>query len=376
MQIPFEDIRKEPLIRKKWSFKSKDITHYPDGILVTGANSFIGAHVVREAQKLLDGPVHLLLRASSEIEAVSKMKQAFAKWQLGPFPESRAMIHLGDTLQPRMGLQTTEHHQLKRDVGQIIHLAITPIYQLPYHHFKRVWVPELDRMFAFCDDRDYPKSLHYLSSIYTNLFTTNDDFKAMNSNAWLSGNTGFKWIAGKAIENAFSQGLRGSLYDIPQVMGSEEIGLCSWYNPTMRLLEIFFKTAMYCRFSFPIFPVDVLARLIIFNIREERKGNGSSFIRPMLEEPLNEQVFAKVTTGILDIRETGVEELRKILNKKMRIDLLLPPDFNDLLEKIRKLPSLSPEEFTPGRLPSTSAVFMSNLSRILSYDSSYVSPIY
>jgi len=376
MQVPPEDIRKEPLIQKKWSFKSRGLTHYPDGLLVTGPNSFIGAHVVKEALKEWGGPVHLLLRASSPAEAVTKMKLAFAKWQLGAFPETKAEIHLGDILLPRMGLSSSEYNQLKSSTGHIVHLAITPVYQLPYQHFKRVWIPELERMILFCTDKDHPKNLHYLSTVFTHLFTTEDDFMSLNSNVWLSGYTGFKWVAVKALENAFSQDLRGCIYDLPQVMGSEDIGLCPWYSPIMRLLEIFLKTTSYCRFNIPIFPVDILARLIILNCLHGCSGEGSSFIRPMLNESLDATTFTSIMEGILKMRETDTETLRKSLHDRMRVDLLLPENFCDLLQKINNLPVSFPDKFPASELPSTSAVAKSNLGRVRSYDNSYVSPNY
>jgi hypothetical protein len=72
------------------------------------------------------GPVHLLLRAPSEHDAVLKMQGSFRQWDLGEFDPEQ--------------------------VGQGIHLAMTPMYHLPYEHFRRIWIPELERMIAFCGD--------------------------------------------------------------------------------------------------------------------------------------------------------------------------------------------------------------------------------
>jgi len=132
------DIRKEPLIRRNWGFMMANRSTYPDGILITGANSFIGAHVVNILKTKWQGPVHLLIRAVTSGEAVQKMQNAFRKWQLGVFDTNRFSIHLGDVTLERMGLSLSEYSDVKRKTGFILHLAMNPLYNLPYAHFRRL----------------------------------------------------------------------------------------------------------------------------------------------------------------------------------------------------------------------------------------------
>jgi|GEM_PF-1250771 len=360
-----EDIRKENLLRKKWDFGKPKSETFPEGILVTGANSFIGAHVVSLLQKKHPGPVHLLLRAPSVDEAILKMHHAFSQWGLGPFTMDNVFIHLGDVTKNMMNLMHNEFRQLQKQVGHVIHLAMTPLYHLPYTHFKRVWVPELERMIAFCGDADAPKSLHYTSSNSANFFQTEDDFRALNSNTWQSGYAGFKWVAGQSIRNAFSQGLQGCIYDIPLVLGSQKNGLSPAHYPIWMLLDIFLKTGCFFRFNFKVIPVDVLAAVMVHEVTRHQGSFGDILIRPMLEEPVDDTLFSNTVANILGLKESDLESVRKTFQDNIRFDFMLPVNFYELMEKVNTLKAVFPSGFDMTNMPSTAVVFMSNLNRAL-----------
>jgi thioester reductase-like protein len=363
-----EDIRKESLIIKKWNFNDVDHSNYAEGILITGANSFIGVHVIDKLIETTRRPIHLLIRSASKIEAISKMSEAFHKWGLGVFKSEDFRIHLGDVSHHRMGLTTKEYRSLEIEVGTVIHLAMTPLYHLPYEHFKRVWIPELERMIEFCGNNNNPKSLHYTSSFNANFFQTDADFAALNSNAWQSGYAGFKWVAEQSLKNAFDQGLSGCIYDIPLVLGSEINGICPTHYSIWLILDIFLKTGLYFKFSFKIIPVDILAEIIVCNALQEKKNNGSSYVRPSLAEPVTEKMFSRLAAKILGLKEGSLDEIRQSCKNKLRFDFMMPENFYELIEKVNSLPSILPKGFNPESLPLTAVIFMSNLNSILSKD--------
>jgi thioester reductase-like protein len=362
---PEEDIRKEPLISKRWGFTPSRPSTYPDGILITGANSFIGTHVVSRLHRQWDGPAHLLLRAATKREAVGKMNHAFETWKLGVFQPELFSIHLGDVTQNMMGLNVAEYNTIKKETGVVLHLAMNPMYNLPYAHFKRLWLPELARMIAFCGDKDFPKSLHYPSSFSTHFFTEDDDFRHLNTNAWQSGYAGFKWVAGKMLQNAYDQHLRGCLYDIPPVMGSEEKGLCPTHYPVWHLLDIFLKTGLYTDFIFSIIPVDVLSEVIVTNLILDREDKGKRFLRPVLSETVTHKQFGNTVANILGLKHTTRENLSKAYADRQRFDFIIPPGFYKLLEKANHVPAVWPENYQIQHLPEALMVFLSNLNRIL-----------
>ena len=366
MNTPVEDIRKESLISKRWNWSGHGQKALADGILVTGANSFIGCHVVRQLAEVFPGRVHLLLRAPNLPGAVLKMQHAFEQWGLGFFNPNGFFIHTGDVCAVNLGLTIREYAEIDREVGQVIHLAMTPMYHLPYHHFKRIWIPELERMIRFCGDPDHPKFLHYASSFNANFFQEEEDFMALNTNAWQSGYAGFKWVTNRAIANAMRQNLIACIYDIPLVLGSESNGLCPGHYSIWMILDIFLKTGLYFPFRFNIIPVDKLADVIVFNALKVKEGCPSQFSRPFMADPVDDELFARTAANLLGLQKAGLEEVRKTCHNKLRFDFMMPGNFYDLMKKVNSLPAVFPDGFERGYLPQTPMVFMSNLNRIMS----------
>lgn len=360
-----EDIRKEELIARKWKFKPANTSSFPEGILVTGANSFIGSHVVKLLQDKWGGPVYLLIRASSIREGAQKMQKAFSKWELGEFREDRATLCLGDVSRSSMGLSGSEYSEVKLNTGKVVHLAMTPLYHLPYVHFKRMWVPELERMIAFCGDHKAPKSLHYASSFNANFFTGENDFKALNTNAWQSGYAGFKWVANQAIKNAFHHNLKGCVYDIPLVLGTESKGICPTHYSVWLILDIFLRTGSFIKFSFRVIPVDVLADIMVYNVLQEDQDSPAHFVRPVLDEPVDNLMFSRIAANLLGLKERSLAEVRDACLNKLRFDFMIPGNFYELLDKVSRLQQVLPCGYDPSGMPGTPLVFMSNLNRIL-----------
>ena len=371
-----EDIRKEPLIRKKWEFKKIPSSSYADGILVTGANSFIGTHVISRLQSQWKGTVHLLLRAATEREAVNKMKRAFRQWEPGTFQSEAFSIHLGDVTREMMGLEPKEYAALKQNVGFVLHLAMNPLYNLPYVHFRRLWIPELERMIAFCGDQSYPKALHYPLPLNAHLFNDKKNYHQLNRNAWLSGYAGFKWVAARAIENAFNQNLNGCLYEIPLVLGSQEKGLCPTHYALWHIMDIFLKTGMYTDFAFRIIPVDVLAGVIVANLMADKKGKAHRFLRPVLAETVTHRQFGNMAANMLGLKHATPGKLRAGWNDTRKFDFLFPGDFNALQEKINRLPAVWPEGFQVNNSLSASLIFIGNLNRMLLHSKNVKDSIY
>ncbi len=360
------DIRKEPLIRKKWEFANTRPSTYPDGILITGANAFIGAHVVNMLQHNHHMPVYLLLRAVTYNEAVQKMNNAFEKWQLGSFDAARFTICLGDVTLNRMGLNTAEHLELAQNTGFVLHLVMNPLYNLPYNHFQRLWIPELERMITFCGDKKHPKSLHYPSSYNANFFISDNSYKQLNQNAWHSGYAGFKWVANKAIENAFFQNLNGCLYEIPMVLGSEDKGKSPSHYILWHILDLFLRSGMYIDFEFKIIPVDLLAGIMVSNLLADKEDKREQFLRPVLSQPVTHKQFSQTVANILGLKHVPPRKLRDACTSKHNFDFLFPVDFYSMIENVNALPAIFPQTYDKQNLPTALMVFLSNLNSIIS----------
>lgn len=360
-----EDIRKEPLLKEQWTFKSFQPSEYKKGILITGPNSFIGCHVIKELQKVWENEIHLLIRASDKTSAISKMQDAFTAWKLGPFQSERFHIHCGDVCLLNMGLSQKDIGTIQNSTGTVLHLAMNPLYHLRYKHFKKCWLSELEQMIRFCGDNIYPKRLHYPSSYNANFFTCDDDFDHLNTNAWQSGYAGFKWVANKVLGNAFQQNIKGCLYDIPLVVGSIKTGLCPQNYSIWHILELFRETGYYIDFEFKIIPVDILAQVIASNLVADLSGKGQQFLRPVLKDSVNDKLVNKTMALILGLKHTSRDILMQACTHKRKCNFMIPSNFNELLEKVNHLNAVWPESLDIKTLPSTKSVFQRNIKRVL-----------
>ena len=362
MNKDFIDIRNEPLITKKWHFKNTGLTNRKDDILITGANSFLGTHVVKVLQQKWPGKIHLLVRGENSQTAITKMETAFNAWNLGVFKTGyNTKIYFGEVCKPQMGLPTETYNELYNNVGFVLPLAMVPLYHIPYSRYQSQWLPELEQMINFCGG-DNVKSLHYPSSYNANFFTTDEDFKQLNSNCWQSGYAGFKWVANRVIENAFNQGLKGCIYDIPLVVGSVYDGRCPENYSIWHILDLFLQTGYFIPYAFRIIPVDILAEIIVSNLLEGKKGKGERFIRPVLKEPITHDHFRQFAKNLFGLNLTDRQTMYNAAVSKRRFSFMIPENFNALLEKVNELPSVMPVNEITENLPDSSLVFLSNIN--------------
>ena len=366
MRATKEDIRKEKIIIRKKDFKPRFSTPPSKGIFITGANSFIGVHVIQRIINTTDLDCYLLVRAMTTSEAWLKMQDAFSFWGLGVFPQERIYIVTGDVLNQNMGLSEKNLRTIKEKTGSVVHLAMTPLYHFPYSHFKRIWIPELENMINFCGDKEYPKVLHYTSSFNANFFIDEDDFAALNTNAWQSGYAGFKWVAEKAIKNAMTHGLRATTYNIPLVLGSEAKGLCPKHYSIWMILDMFLKSGYYFDFNFKIIPVDILAKVIVMNIMAGIQGEEEEYIRPALQKNITNSMLSHLVGSLIGLQKGNRLQVRMGYNSDMRFDFMIPSNFNLLLEKCNSFHSIWPEWYDKDTLPDTTLIFIRNLNKALS----------
>lgn len=360
-----ENIKNHKLLSRRWNTSKKNNSSLAGGILVTGANSFLGTHILNELMQTRKGKIFALIRANSNTEATRKLKKSFQLWIKDDFQLNELEVLHGDTGTNMFGLDLKTFETLKNETACVIHLAMNPISFLPFEHYKRFWIPELSRMISFCADKQFPKSLHYPSCLNVNYFNDVNGLTMTNTNLWQSGLAAFKWFAEKAIRNAFSQGLHGTIYEIPMIFGSEANGVCPRNYAFWKIFDLFIRANSYTDFSFRIIPVDVLAKVMAANITIDKEHHAAAFLRPVLKENLDNELLGKTVSEILGMKYRNAGEFRNLIEDKESFDFLFPPDFLTMQEKVNKLESIFPESFDKSQLPSTAMIMLSNINKML-----------
>lgn len=361
------DIRKEPLISKEWNFNQNSNKILNSDILITGANSFLGAHVVKNLQQEWKGNIHLLVRGKSREEAQNRMEAAFLNWNLGKFEiSSKIKFYNGDVCDRQMGLPVSDFECLANEVGYVLHLAMNPLYYLPYSRFQKTWLPELEQMILFCGNTGASKSLHYPSSYNAGFFTENEDFKCLNQNAWQSGYAGFKWVANQVLNNAMKQGLRACIYDIPLVVGSASLGRCPENYSIWFILDMFLESGFFIPYEFPIIPINLLAEIITQNLLDDVQEKQLAFVRPVLKTTISHKDFEYYATEWFRLKLVDRETMCKAVKSKRKFNFVIPENFNELLAKVNSLEPVLPDAINSKVLPEAFAVFLCNLNHKIS----------
>ncbi|GAB4331974.1 MAG: hypothetical protein Kow00127_23880 [Bacteroidales bacterium] len=359
------DLRIEQLISRKWDIppvKSRPAK----GLLITGANSFLGVHVIHLLQDKWPGPLHLLLRAPSPEKANEKLIRAFAAWELEYNNNRQTRVHVGDVTLRKAGLPAYEYHELIKSTGFVLDLAANSLYRTPYLHYQRLWLPELERMITLCADPQHPKSLHYPIPNLAGFFITDKDFQQLGQDAWHSGYAGFKWVASKTIRNAFKQNLSGAIYDLPLVVGSVEKPGCPAHHPFWEMIAYFIKTGFFTDFLYKIVPVDLLASVIVHNLLADIKGQASSFLHPALTLPINRHSLEYLAAGILNLSYLSPERMYEVSPDKEMYHYLFPEGYYSLMQKVSDIPAKWPGQIELNSLPQTDMLFINTLNNLIS----------
>jgi nucleoside-diphosphate-sugar epimerase len=357
------DIRTEPYLYYPWTVRSPGRSDALGGILVTGATSFIGIHVIRELQRLTNRTIHCLVRAGSHDDARRRLIAITERWKVEGIDYDRLDLHCGDVLKPNWGLPEPEWRCVQERSSVVVHLALHARYDLPYARYQRTWLPELISMIEYCRNESFPKSLHYPCSYNSHFLRVDEDFGRLDTSAWHCGYTGFKWVAERLIRHNLGAELRGCLYDIPLVFGTMESAISPPQYAAWHLITMMIQTGVVPDFVFQLITVDSLARCMVNNILAHGQGRGLRYIRPILDG----QVLPKHLIAVLKDAgyETQMGSREDIINRSSSPRLsafLLPQDFTALISDAHSLPAILPVDMQFDSMPGATDAFERNVS--------------
>lgn len=355
------DVRLEPLLHHGWTFPSHAHGSRKTDLLLTGPNAFIGVFVLKELLDQWPGEIHCLLRADSREHAMERIQEAASRWKLAPLELDAVHFHLGHCTLPSWGLPPDEVEELYSGIGTVLHFALTARYDIPYAYYQRTWLPELVRMIDFCADPDNPKSLHYPGSYNSHFLVEPSDFERLDTTAWHSGYTGFKWVTEIILRRAFSGNLPGSYYDIPLVFGTLESGISPPQYSARHIVDIFLDAGVGIEFEFRIMTVDILAKIITCNVLQDLNGRALNYIRPVFREAISYPDFAGCVKGRYTTRIGTWQDLIQATENTVKTTFLLPRDFTRIIKQAHDLPPILPPGMDTHGFPNAIEAFKKNL---------------
>ena len=361
-----QNLRNEPIFTQKWDFKPQPIEVYARDVLLTGPTTSIGIYVLSELLNIWPSRVHVLVNAKSIEEAQNMVADGLQEYRLPFYGFDRIVYHLGDPTQPLFGLKHNEYNQLKTEVGHFVHFAMSQFYKSSLNFYHKLWLPALENVIKFCGDSENPKTLHYKGTMTSSFFKTDKDFDRLETTVWHNSYSAFQSLSSQLINNTFKGGLKGAIYDIPMIIGSNTGGINSSGNSAWQIIDIFIKSGFYCKFDLRISCVRAVAKMIALNIHNSLYGDIKPLIRPVLKQFVRDRNLRSFAEKNLNsgLREGELEDIQRNYPDKEKVRFLIPEDFKELLNLIRSLDPIYPDGLEEDSLPDGREVFAQSIFQI------------
>ncbi|MCK3833654.1 amino acid adenylation domain-containing protein [Pseudomonas fluorescens] len=245
----------------------------PRKAIVTGANSFVGVHIV---QALLAGgalEVACLVRELPGHSAAGRFTQALREYRLEHLDLSRVRVYAADMREPRLGLAGNVYDYLARHYGVLVHNAAQVNHVLDYASLARDNVEPVFECLRLCETH-CKKVLNFISTLSA-CSSVDADGHVLESPAGraqpLYVKNGYnlsKWVAERLLGRAVEQGVWVNIHRPGNISFNSQNGVC---QPQKNRLMLMLKGSMQLglvprlEVNFDLMPVDFLAGFIAFH---------------------------------------------------------------------------------------------------------------
>ena len=208
----------------------------PREILLTGATGFLGAHLLRELVAATGARVHCLVRARDPADALSRLRQAAARYELPAPPPDRVAPLIGDLAQPALGLSEADFRRLGAEIDVIYHAGALVNFIYPYQELRAANVAgtrEIVRLAGL--RRGIP--VHYVSTTavlaglgMAGTREVTEETALAHPELLRMGYVETKYAAEELLRNAARSGLPVAVYRPLDIVGSQRTG--AWHTAT------------------------------------------------------------------------------------------------------------------------------------------------
>ncbi len=245
----------------------------PRKVIVTGANSFVGVHIV---EALLAGgatKVACLVRERPGHCAKTRFAQALREYDLEHLDWSRAQVFAADISLPRLGLASDAYDYLANDFGVLVHNAAQVNHVMDYASLARDNVDPIFECLRLCETRskkvfNFVSTLSACSSV-DSLGQVLEVPAAATPPLYIrNGYNLSKWVAERLLGRAVEQGAWVNIYRPGNISFNSRNGVCQpRKNRLMLMLKGSLQLGLMPRLdlNFDLMPVDFLARFIAFH---------------------------------------------------------------------------------------------------------------
>lgn len=243
-------------------------------VLLTGANGFLGAHLIGELLAAGTPTLFCPVRAASDDQARARVHAATARYALeSVLDDARVRIFAADVGQPAFGLPSARFAELARAVSVVVHAAADLNWSAPYEALRASNVGATETMLRFACTATR-KRLHFVSSAAACYSThargcvIEDDTVPVLEGIHL-GYAQSKWAAERLVSAAHERGLETVTYRPALIGGHSASGAGNAEDLIARLIGgcVALGHAPELDWMLDVCPVDYVARALARIVR-------------------------------------------------------------------------------------------------------------
>ncbi|UQS15240.1 amino acid adenylation domain-containing protein [Pseudomonas sp. HS6] len=276
-------------------------------VIVTGANSFVGVHIVEALLGWGASEVACLVRDGGGQTAAQRFAQSLRENRLEHLDLSRVRVYSADITQPQLGLADDDFERLDREFGALVHNAANVNHVLDYESLAADNVEPIFELLRLCEGRS-KKVFNFVSTLSASS-TVDDAGRVLELPAAptppiyiRNGYNLSKWVGERILERARERRVRVNLYRPGNISFNSLSGVCQPHkNRLMLMLKGSIQLGQVPAFAlnFDLMPVDFLARFIAFHA--SRYSPERAVFNLHNPEPLSWDAY------VASFRETGSE---------------------------------------------------------------------
>jgi thioester reductase-like protein len=242
-------------------------------VIVTGANSFVGVHIVEALLAWGASEVACLVRNGNGQSADERFAQALRENRLEHLDMSRVRVYAADITRLELGLAPEVYRRLDQEFGALVHNAANVNHVLDYESLARDNVEPIFECLRLCEGRS-KKIFNFVSTLSASS-TISADGRVLELPAAptppiyiKNGYNLSKWVGERILERAREFGVRVNLYRPGNISFNSLTGVCQPHkNRLMLMLKGSIQLGQVPEFAlnFDLMPVDFLARFIAFH---------------------------------------------------------------------------------------------------------------
>lgn len=276
-------------------------------VIVTGANSFVGVHIVEALLGWGASEVACLVRDGGGKTAAQRFAESLRENRLEHLDLSRVRVYAADITRPQLGLNDDDYQRLDREFGALVHNAANVNHVLDYESLAADNVEPIFALLRLCEGQS-KKVFNFVSTLSASS-TVDDAGRVLELPAATTppiyirnGYNLSKWVGERILERARERGVRVNLYRPGNISFNSLSGVCQPHkNRLMLMLKGSIQLGQVPAFAlnFDLMPVDFLARFIAFHA--SRYSSDRAVFNLHNPEPLSWDAY------VTSFRETGSE---------------------------------------------------------------------